>query len=80
MFSAAGVPLRSDPTGAAGTDVGNELDLLINFHLTAHQDLLLGYSKLFAGSFIRQTGPSMSPFNAQSPLSPIGAGCGARCG
>jgi len=61
LFNAGGVPLRVDPTGAAGNNVGNEIDFLVNFHLTAHQDLLIGYSKLFAGNFIRQTGPDLSP-------------------
>lgn len=61
LFNAGGAPLRVDPTGAAGTDVGDEIDFLVNFHLTAHQDFLVGYSKLFAGSFLRQTGPAVSP-------------------
>ncbi|MBX3415000.1 MAG: alginate export family protein [Pirellulales bacterium] len=61
LFGAGGNVSRWDPTGAAGTDVGSELDLLVNFHLTAHQDILIGYSKLFAGNFIRQTGPNVSP-------------------
>lgn len=61
LFSAAGVPLRRSATGAAGDDVGNEIDWLMNIHLNAHQDVLLGYSKLYAGSFIKQTGPAVSP-------------------
>jgi hypothetical protein len=61
LFSAGGVPMRVDPTGAAGTDVGDEFDVLVNFHLTAHQDILVGFSKLFPGNFIRQTGPDVSP-------------------
>ena len=61
LFGAGGTVERVDPTGAAGTNVGNEVDLLVNFHLTAHQDILIGYSKLFAGSFIAKTGPNVSP-------------------
>lgn len=61
LFGPGGGVERVDGTGAAGTDVGNELDILVNFHLTAHQDLLLGYSKLFTGSYIRNTGPDVSP-------------------
>lgn len=61
LFGAAGTPIRTDPTGAAGTSVGDEFDLIVNFHLTAHQDILIGYSKLFAGPFIRNTGPDVSP-------------------
>lgn len=61
LFNAGGGVLRADPTGAAGTHVGNEFDLLVNFHLGPHQDILIGYSKLFAGRFIRETGPPVSP-------------------
>lgn len=61
LFGAGGTVERVDPTGAAGTNVGNEIDLLVNFHLTPHQDILVGYSKLFAGSFIARTGPDVSP-------------------
>lgn len=61
LYSAAGVPLRRDRTGRSGNYVGTELDFLVNFHLTAHQDLLIGYSVLFAGEFIRNTGPGQDP-------------------
>ena len=61
LFGAGGGPIRVDPTGAAGTDVGDELDIMVNFHLSAHQDILIGFSKLFSGRFIKQTGPDVSP-------------------
>lgn len=61
LYNAAGRPTRRSATGIAGRDVGDELDLLANFHLTPHQDLLIGYSKLFAGDFIKRTGPNVSP-------------------
>jgi Alginate export len=61
LYNFLGVPIRRDPTGQAGGDVGNELDLFANFHLGTHQDLLVGYSKLFAGNFIKQTGSPLSP-------------------
>jgi hypothetical protein len=61
LYSAGGKVERQDPTGRAGRDVGEEIDLLWNFHMTAHQDLLVGYSKLFAGEFIKRTGPNVSP-------------------
>jgi hypothetical protein len=61
LFSAAGVPLRIDPSGRAGTNVGDEIDVVVNFHLTTHQDLFVNYSHLYAGPFIRQTGPPGSP-------------------
>lgn len=62
LYNASGVPIRSDPTGQAGTFVGDELDLTMHFHFTLHQDLFVGYSKLFPGSFIRQSsGPQLGP-------------------
>jgi hypothetical protein len=61
LYNAAGRPTRRSALGFAGTDVGQEIDLLANFHLTTHQDLLIGYSKLFAGDFIRNSGPDVSP-------------------
>lgn len=62
LYNAGGATIRRDPTGAAGRDVGDELDLFTTFHLSLHSDLLLGYSHLFAGSFIRNTGgPSIGP-------------------
>jgi hypothetical protein len=61
LYNAAGVPIRIDPTGKAGSDVGDEIDFVTNFHLTNHQDLLFGYSHLYQGDFIRQTGPPGSP-------------------
>jgi Alginate export len=57
LYNSGGTAIRRDPTGAAGRDVGNEIDFLANFHLTARQDLLVGYSRLFAGNFLKATGP-----------------------
>jgi hypothetical protein len=61
LYSAAGTPLRRDPTGRAGTDVGDEIDVAVNFHLSTHQDLYIDYSHLYAGEFIRRTGSPLSP-------------------
>jgi len=61
LYNAGGVPIRVDPTGRAGTDVGQELDLTANFHVGTHQDVFVGFSHLFAGSFIRRSGPPVSP-------------------
>jgi hypothetical protein len=61
LFNAGGVPIRQDPTGFAGRDVGQEIDMVMNIHIDAHQDILIGYSKLFAGEFIKLTGNPDSP-------------------
>jgi hypothetical protein len=55
------VTIRIDPSGRAGTNVGDEIDLVTNFHLTTHQDLFVNYSHLWSGDFIRQTGSPRSP-------------------
>ena len=50
---------RRDPTGQAGNDVGSELDLVTNFHLTDRQDVLFNYCHFFPGTFIKRTGPGI---------------------
>ena len=61
LYNAAGKVVRQDPTGRAGTDVGNEIDLVASVHLGTHTDLLIGWSKLYSGSFIDNSGPKVSP-------------------
>lgn len=61
LYNAAGLPIRWDPTGRSGSHVGEELDLVFNFHLTKHLDVLAGYSYLWGGEFLRNTA---SPTNA----------------
>ena len=59
LYNAGGVAYRRDPTGAAGTDVGNEFDIALNFHLTNNSDILVSYNKLFGGRFLEATsGPN----------------------
>ncbi len=61
LYNAAGAPIRRDPTGRAGDDVGQELDLLLNFHVSQHADIFMSYSHLYAGQFIKLTGSPRSP-------------------
>jgi hypothetical protein len=61
LYNAAGNAIRRDPTGRAGHDVGDEIDFVLNFHLGTHSDIVLGWSKLFAGGFIEGTGSPRSP-------------------
>jgi hypothetical protein len=65
LYAAYGTPLRRDKTGAAGNYVGTEFDFLVNFHLDDHSDLLLSYSYLIAGGFIRET--ASTPGGKQDP-------------
>lgn len=55
LYNAGGVAIRRDATGAAGRNVGDELDVVLNFDLADNSDLLVGYSKLFGGSFLANT-------------------------
>jgi hypothetical protein len=61
LYGTASQVVRVDPTGRAGRDVGNELDLWTNFHLTQNQDVWVGWSKLYEGSFLKKTGLGPSP-------------------
>jgi hypothetical protein len=63
LYNAAGNAIRRDPTGASGNFVGHEIDLVLNFHLSKHADLLTGYSHLWGGGFLRNTA---GPANASS--------------
>ena len=59
LYGQAGQVVRQDRTGRAGNDVGTELDILANFHLTDRQDIFFNYHHLYTGSFIRSTGPGV---------------------
>ena len=60
-----GAGIRRDPTGKSGLSVGTEFDIIPNIHIDNHQDILLSYSYLFAGRFLRSTATS-----AAGPLNP----------
>jgi hypothetical protein len=57
LYNVAGAPIRFDPTGHSGTSVGQEVDFIMNFHLTKHQDVMFAYGHLFFGDFMKRTGP-----------------------
>jgi hypothetical protein len=61
LYSPSGAVERVSPTGTAGRSVGNLFTITTNFHIDAHQDILLGYSKLAVLDFIRNTGPAAAP-------------------
>ncbi len=60
LYNSGGTPIRQDKTGKSGSYVGDELDLVTNFHLTNHQDIQIGYCRLFAGGFIEKA-PTVAP-------------------
>ena len=55
LYNVAGVASRRDETGDAGRHVGHEVDFVANFHLARYTDVMVGYSKLFGGRFLRDT-------------------------
>lgn len=57
LYNASGTPIRISPTSSAGTYVGQELDLLLQFVVNPRADVLFGYSHFFAGSFLKATNP-----------------------
>jgi hypothetical protein len=59
LYNASGAVVRQDASGAAGTDVGQELDVTLTFFLRPNLDLQLGYAHFFAGDFIAATGPDV---------------------
>ncbi len=60
LYGAGGQVVRASRPRASG-DVGDEIDLVTNLHLTQHQDVFIGYSKLYAHDFIKRTGSPRSP-------------------
>jgi hypothetical protein len=57
LYNAPGNPIRVDRTGAAGREVGQELDLTVQYIFSPRADLLVGYSHFWAGDFVRATNP-----------------------
>ncbi len=58
LYNISGTAIRRDASGSAGNNVGQELNFILNFHLTANQDIQVGYGHLFGGNFLRATGSS----------------------
>jgi hypothetical protein len=69
LYNSGGTPIRFDPTGKSGRYVGDEIDLTINFHLSNHQDILIGYSHLYAGDFIHNAPTPATPLKGSTPAS-----------
>ncbi len=61
LYNAGGAPTLRDPTGASGSHVGDEIDFRFNVHVDRHQDVLVGYSKMWAGTFMKATRPGVNP-------------------
>jgi len=51
VYNAGGGLIYRDPTGASGDEVGNELDLALNWTITPRMNMLFGYSYFWAGNY-----------------------------
>jgi hypothetical protein len=56
LYNSAGAVLRGPGTSDA-SEIGSELDLLLNWQIDRHAAAYFGYSHFFPGDFIHQTGP-----------------------
>ncbi len=61
LYNAAGLATLRDTTGQSGSHIGDELDFRLNLHVNRHQDVLLGYSKLWSGEFLDKQRPGTDP-------------------
>lgn len=66
LYNPGGAAIRRDPTGTAGNNVGDEIDLVLNFHVTKYSDILVSYNKLFGGSFLERTAGATTASDAES--------------
>ena len=55
---AAGRTIKRTTAAGADTHVGDEVDLLAQYKFCDYADILIGYSHLFTGDFLKDTGPS----------------------
>jgi hypothetical protein len=58
LYNPAGNVSKFDPSGKFGNEVGQELDVTLNVHIDKHQDFMIGYSRLYSGSFLKGNGPA----------------------
>ena len=65
LYNAAGNAIRRDPTGAAGRNVGDEIDVVVNVHVGRYSDVLVGYSRLFGGGFLESTSGATAASDAE---------------
>ena len=57
LYNAGGAAIRIDPTGKAGSHVGEEIDITARLSPLRWLTLEIGYSRFFGGRFIARTQP-----------------------
>ena len=58
LYNAPGNRILFDPTGAAGVNVGQELDLIYQYNFGPRSDVLFGYSHFWSGSYVDTLRPT----------------------
>lgn len=58
LYNSGGNILRRNTTGSSGNDVGDELDITVNWQVDVHSSFLLGWSHLWPNNFIESSGRS----------------------
>lgn len=56
FYNAAGATVRRSTSGAAGKELGSELDAEMIFNCCRHNSIVFGYARFMPGDFIKQTG------------------------
>ncbi len=56
FYNAAGAAVRRSTTGAAGKELGSEIDAEVTFNFNVHLSVMLGYARFMPGDFIKKTG------------------------
>ncbi|HEX7898108.1 MAG TPA: alginate export family protein [Planctomycetota bacterium] len=54
-YNFAGAPIRTDATGAAGDEIGNEIDVHFRWAVGKHVKFWGGVTRFFAGDFVEDT-------------------------
>ena len=57
-YWSSGRPARQDATGKSGSNVGEELDLVLTYDFSKRLKAMVGYCHFFPGRFLRRTGAS----------------------
>ena len=55
-YYSTGKKMRSDPTGASGSDLGDEIDLMWWYDIHPRVNLMAGCAMFFPGGFVKATG------------------------
>ena len=63
LYNAGGAAIRRDATGGSGRNVGDDVDVVVNFHIDAQSDVLVAYAHQAGGRFLEAT---VSPTTASS--------------